>query len=126
MSAIGTKRTSRVALQMSTFGGKADIQPQPYLSAIGVIADIDEPAPRGGIKKTYAINTAERRPSPKHELISRVWFLAVDKGFKFAAWVYAVRTQDNLNATSLQPRRLPGNASARVWAASLLSSRACR
>ena len=44
MSAIGTKRTSLVALHMSAFEGKADI---------------DEPIPRGGgIKKTCAINTA--------------------------------------------------------------------
>ena len=29
MSAIGTKRTCRVALHMSAFGGKADITPTP-------------------------------------------------------------------------------------------------
>jgi hypothetical protein len=29
MSAIGTKRTYRVALHMSAFGGKADIDPAP-------------------------------------------------------------------------------------------------
>ena len=35
MSAIGTKRTCRVALHMSAFGGKADIaisRPTPFLA----------------------------------------------------------------------------------------------
>ena len=43
MSAFGTKRTCQVALHMSAFGGKADI---------------DDLAPGGGIKKIYAIKTA--------------------------------------------------------------------
>ena len=39
--------------------GTKHIQPQPHLSAIGVTADIDEPAPRGASRK-HMINTAER------------------------------------------------------------------
>jgi len=60
---IDSDQLVSVADRMSAIGTK-HIQPQPYLSAIGVIADIDEPAPRGGIKKIYAINTAERPDSP--------------------------------------------------------------
>ena len=41
------ERTQK-AFERDLAAHKADIQPQPYLSAIGVIADIDEPAPPGG------------------------------------------------------------------------------
>ena len=47
---IDSDQLVSVADRMSAIGTK-HIQPQPYLSAIGVIADIDEPAPRGASRK---------------------------------------------------------------------------
>jgi hypothetical protein len=46
MSAIGTKQTSLFA---------------PHMSAIGVIADIDEPAPQGGHQENTCDQHRDRR-----------------------------------------------------------------